>query len=68
MQPNAATEKRSFRPAEIAQRNGISERTVYALIAKGQLHAVKLGRVTLITVEAESAWLAGLPSRSGVAA
>lgn len=68
MQPTAAPDKRSFRPAEIAMRNGISERTVYALIAAGKLQAVKLGRATLITVEAETAWLASLPARSGAAA
>ncbi|QIB35816.1 helix-turn-helix domain-containing protein [Ancylobacter pratisalsi] len=65
MEPNAISEKRSFRPAEVAQRNGISERTVYSLIAAGALQAVKLGRATLITVEAETAWLESLPARNG---
>ena len=66
MQRNtAAIERRSFRPAEIAQRNSISERTVYNLIAAGKLRAVKIGRATVVTAEAESAWLASLPACAG---
>ena len=63
MRPTAPPiEKRSYRPAEIAQRNSISERTVYNLIAAGKLQAAKIGRATVITAEAESAWLASLPA------
>ena len=41
---------------------GLSETTVYRLIASKRLRAVKVGRKTLITADAERDWLASLPA------
>ena len=49
---------------EAVNRLGISRATLYREIAAGRLQAVKCGKRTLITPEAERAWLAALPPAS----
>ncbi len=58
-------EKRSSSIAELAERYGISQRTVYSHIARGGLQVTKIGRRSIVTPENERAWLASLPTRSG---
>lgn len=55
------TERRSFSPKEIADRNGIGIATVWRNIAAGKLTCRKLGTRTLIMAEDETAWLNALP-------
>jgi hypothetical protein len=54
--------KRAFRIEEFAKRNSISRSQAYIEIRTGRLTARKLGSMTLITVEDETAWLDNLPS------
>jgi hypothetical protein len=57
-----AAERRSWRPAEFAQRrHPLSLSQIYEEIRKGRLDAVKVGTATLITAEGEAKWLANLP-------
>lgn len=42
----------ALRPREIARRLDVSERTVYRLIERGQLRAIRVGRVVRIPVDA----------------
>lgn len=58
-------EKRSYSLAELAQRHGLSERTLYNHIYAGTLRVTKVGRRSIVTVEAEQAWLAAMPTSSG---
>ena len=53
--------RRGFRISEFCQRNSVGRSFVYGEIAGGRLKAVKAGRVTIITAEAEQAWLDALP-------
>lgn len=48
-------------PAQACARLGISIPTFYRLVRSGQLEAVKVGRRTLCTRQAQAAWLASLP-------
>ena len=66
-----AVERRSFRPGEVAKRNGCSKAFVYAEINAGRLRAKKSGAATFITAEAETDWLdlmPAFPARTGTAA
>jgi predicted site-specific integrase-resolvase len=58
------TSKRSYRPAEIAERNSVSVAFIYEQIKLGRLRARKAATATLITVEDESAWLDAMPFMS----
>jgi excisionase family DNA binding protein len=54
---------------EFAERNGIGLTTTYLEIKAGRLHAHKLGRRTLISVEDAKAWREQLPKvRAGAIA
>jgi excisionase family DNA binding protein len=46
---------------QFAQDNDISTRTAYREIHRGVLEAVKVGRLTRITAEAEQSWKDSLP-------
>jgi excisionase family DNA binding protein len=54
--------RRSFSIDEFCERNGISRRLAYDEINAGRLRIKKAGRRSLITTEAEDAWLEALPS------
>jgi hypothetical protein len=56
------TRRRSFSIAEIAFRHGLSKQLVRADIKRGVLKAKKIGRRTIVTEEAERAWLDAAPS------
>ena len=45
----------------VAERYSISTQTVYREIKRGRLKAKKLGKRTIITEEAEQAWVDSLP-------
>jgi hypothetical protein len=60
--PHHPTERKSFRVNEFADRHGLSASFVYKLIAQGDLNARKANDATIITIEDEAAWLAGMPS------
>jgi len=47
---------------EFAKAHGLGLTTAYEELKRGRLKAVKVGAKTLITVEAQAAWLASLPS------
>lgn len=55
------TPRNGFCPREFARRNGIGLTKVYEQIGIGRLEARKLGRRTIITADAEQAWLNSLP-------
>jgi hypothetical protein len=63
----AGQAKRAFRIEEFAHRNSISRAQVYIELKAGRLNAKKVGSATLITIEAENAWLAALPSMKSTA-
>jgi len=48
--------------ADFCTRFGIGKTLAYDLINSGKLHAVKLGRRTLIPAEAAEAWAKSLPA------
>jgi excisionase family DNA binding protein len=48
---------------EVAHAAGVGRTTVFEEIRKGRLNALKVGRRTIITVEAFNAWLNSLPKR-----
>jgi excisionase family DNA binding protein len=52
---------RAFPIIEFCRRYGIGRTTAYAEIAAGRLRAVKVGKRTLISVDAAEAWLVSLP-------
>lgn len=52
---------RAFSVIEFCRRYSIGRTNAYQEIAAGRLRAVKVGRRTLITVDAAEAWLASLP-------
>jgi hypothetical protein len=56
-----APQKRNTSPGGVAARNGIGRTSVYAAINSGALIARKFGARTIITPEAEAAWLKSLP-------
>jgi hypothetical protein len=58
----AVEDRKSFRVAEFANRHRLSPAFIYKEIAAGHLHARKAGSATLITLEDEAEWLAGMPS------
>lgn len=47
---------------EVAARNGVCVRTICNEISRGRLAAVKLGRRTMITLEAERLWRDAMPA------
>ncbi len=53
--------RRAFSVTQFCRGYGIGRTNAYAEIAAGRLRAVKLGRRTLISVDAAEAWLAALP-------
>ena len=61
------SEGRSCSPKEFRERHNISNTTLYDQIKKGRLVALKVGRRTIITEEAERNWLASLPKMREVA-
>jgi excisionase family DNA binding protein len=52
---------RSSTIADFCGRHNISRPTFYELVRSGQLEALKLGSKTIVTAEAERAFLAKLP-------
>jgi len=62
------SEGRSYSPRQFRERHNISNTTLYDQIKKGRLVALKVGRRTIITEEAEKKnWLASLPKMREVA-
>ena len=55
------SEIRAISPKEFCLRNNIGNTTFYKEIKTGRLVALKVGRRTIITAEAERNWLASLP-------
>jgi hypothetical protein len=55
------SQSRACSPKEFRERNNISNTTLYKEIKSGRLVALKVGRRTIITAEAETNWLAALP-------
>lgn len=60
---NEAVVRKSWSIPEFAARHGIGQTSVYAEIKAGRLQARKMGARTIITREAEDAWLSALPVR-----
>lgn len=58
----ASLAPRAFSIPEFCRRYGIGRTNAYHEIAAGRLRAVKVGRRTLITLDAAEAWLAALPA------
>lgn len=56
-----ALNKAAYRVEEFAELHGIGRSTAYREIAEGRLRIVKLGRRTLVPVDAIRDWLAALP-------
>ena len=54
--------KRAYSVREFGRRNDVGSTFTYAQIKAGRLRAIKAGRRTLITAEAENAWLDALPA------
>ncbi len=54
-------DRMAFAVREFCARNGICRQTFYDEIRRGRLHAIKLGKKTIVTAESERAWLESLP-------
>ena len=63
----AAIEPGAFLIDEFCQWARVARTTTFGEIKAGRLKAVKVGRRTLIPMEAAKAWLASLPTRSQAA-
>jgi hypothetical protein len=50
---------------EFAANYRISLPTIFRLIRAGKLEALKIGKRTIVTAEAETKWLASLPRAGG---
>jgi excisionase family DNA binding protein len=61
------TEVRAMRVPNACSALGISKSALYREIAAGRLQAKKAGSITLIPIEALSAWLANLPTKGEAA-
>lgn len=48
-------------PADFCAAHSISRPTFHRLVAAGKLEARKIGRRTIVTADAERAWLEALP-------
>jgi excisionase family DNA binding protein len=57
----ATASPQNYRIDDFAQCFGISRRTVWELIARGEIEALKIGRRTLITAESAEAWRSRCP-------
>jgi excisionase family DNA binding protein len=57
---NTTGEQLLFRPDEAAQRLGIGRTKVYELMARGELHSVKIGAARRISATALADFVAGL--------
>ena len=57
--------KQASSPNEFGKRYGVSIATVFRLIRDQKIEARKCGRRTLITADAERAWLDSLPRAGG---
>jgi excisionase family DNA binding protein len=53
-----STERVYLRPREVAERLGVCTATVYTLIERGELPAVRVGSALRIPVDALARWLA----------
>jgi len=53
---NASVRPQNFRIEDFASCFGVSRRTAWDLIARGEIEALKIGRRTLITAESAKAW------------
>jgi excisionase family DNA binding protein len=59
-----ATPKRLYTPREAARHLDIGLTSLYALLKRGELNAVKLGSLTKIPAESIEAFIAALPARA----
>jgi len=59
----AATLKRLYTPRDAARHLDIGLTSLYALLKRGELCAVKLGSLTKIPAESLEAFIAALPAR-----
>jgi excisionase family DNA binding protein len=57
MYESATTHKLGYRIREFCDAAGIGRTKTYALIAEGRLHAVRIGRCTIITADSARALL-----------
>ena len=58
-------EKRALSVAEAAKAAGVGRTTFFEEIRRGRITALKVGRRTIITVDALDAWLKSLPVKTG---
>ena len=63
MKPTAPPQKKLISTAEAAQQLGISRRSVYRMMSRGDLPAVRLGRLNRIRYSDLSRVIASLPVR-----
>jgi excisionase family DNA binding protein len=63
-QATAATPKRLYTPHESARYLSIGLTSLYALLKRGELCAVKIGASTKISAESLEAFVAALPVRA----
>lgn len=50
-----------YRTSDFAAAHGVSLRTVWNLIAAGEVDAIKVGKLVLITAESARAWIERAP-------
>jgi excisionase family DNA binding protein len=50
--------------AELADRVGVSPRSIQNWVARGDLQAIKVGRRTLVTTKEAERWLASRPTKN----
>ena len=65
LSPTSATMPHSRGIRDFACAHGLSVPTVYRMIERGELVALKAGRRSIITSHDESLWLASLPHVGG---
>lgn len=57
--PAAPSQRRAYRPREVAELHGLGLSTVYDALYRGELAGRQVGRSWVIPVEAIDAWLNG---------
>jgi excisionase family DNA binding protein len=59
-------DKRALSVGEAAKAAGVGRTTLFQEIRNGRITALKVGRRTIITIDALETWLASLPKRTPV--
>ena len=60
---SSETDRKLFSISEVCRITGLGRTTIYALISRGDLPAVKIGRRTAVRARDLDRWLATLPER-----